>query len=137
MAIYDSQADALERIPQQWSEFRKHHPALGDSCIFRGASPCTGDGRIHYFAGVAQEDWDGSADGEPLTLEAGEYGVVQVEDAALLRDTWNWLLRNWLPSSGRREKKAPEFETYAVISETGLPVGPVEIWIPLEPVARK
>ncbi len=137
MAIYDSQADASERIPRQWSEFRQRHPALGDSCVFRGASPCTGDGRIHYLTGVAQEDWDGSIDGEPLTLEGGEYAVVHVHDAALLRDTWNWLLRSWLPSSGRHEKNAPEFETYSVITETGFPAGPVEIWIPLEPIARK
>lgn len=60
---------------------------------------------------------------------------MQLQDAALLRDTWTWLLESWLPTSGRREKKAPEFEKYAAISETGLPVGPVEIWIPLEPTA--
>jgi predicted transcriptional regulator YdeE len=135
MAIYDSQAEASERIPQQWSEFRMRHPELGNNCTFRGASPCTGDRRIHYLTGVAQEDWDGSLDGEALTLEAGEYAVVQVDDEALLRDTWTWLLGSWLPTSGRREKKAPEFEKYAAISETGFPVGPVEISIPLEPPA--
>jgi AraC family transcriptional regulator len=135
MAIYDSQAEASERIPQQWSEFRIRHPALGNSCKFRGASPCTADRRIHYLTGVAQEDWDGSIDGEPLTLEAGEYAVVRLDNAALLRDTWTWLLGSWLPTSGRREKKAPEFEKYTAISETGFPIGSVEIWIPLEPTA--
>jgi predicted transcriptional regulator YdeE len=135
MAIYDTQAEASERIPHQWREFRKSHPALNSSFEFLGASPCTGDRRIHYLTGVAQENWDGSVSGEPLNLEAGEYAVVQVDDAALLRDTWIWLLGSWLPISGRREKKAPEFEKYTSISETGLPVGPVEIWIPLEPLA--
>jgi AraC family transcriptional regulator len=71
-------------------------------------------------------------DGERLTLEAGEYAVVRVDDPASLRETWVWLLRNWLPASGRREKNAPEFERFTEISEEGLPVGPVEIWIPLE-----
>jgi AraC family transcriptional regulator len=135
MAIYDSQAEASERIPRQWSEFMARHPAPGKSCDFRGASPCTGDRRIHYLTGVAEGDWNGSIEGEPLTLEAGEYAVVQVDDAALLRDTWTWLLGSWLPTSGRREKKAPEFEKYATISDMGLPLGPVEIWIPLEPLA--
>jgi predicted transcriptional regulator YdeE len=134
-AIYDSQAEASERIPHQWREFRKIHPEFGSNSEFHGASPCTGDRRIHYLTGVAQEKWDGSARGEPLNLEAGEYAVVQVNDAALLRDTWIWLLGSWLPTSGRREKKAPEFEKYADISETGFPIGPVEIWIPLEPLA--
>jgi AraC family transcriptional regulator len=53
----------------------------------------------------------------------------------LLRDTWVWLLRHWLPASGRQEKNAPEFERFTNISETGTPIGPVEIWIPLEPLA--
>ena len=74
--------------------------------------------------------------GDRLTLAAGEYAVVRVDDAALLRDTWIWLLTNWLPASGRQEKNAPEFERFTSISESGSPIGPVEIWIPLEPIAK-
>ena len=70
--------------------------------------------------------------GESLT---GEYAVVNINEAALLRDTWTWLLGSWLASTGRRERNAPEFERYSRISEAGTPVGPVEIWIPLEPLA--
>ena len=69
------------------------------------------------------------------TLEAGDYAVLQVGDPALLRDTWIWLLRTWLPASGRRERNAPEFERFTGISEAGFPIGLVEVWIPLEPVA--
>ena len=136
MAVYDSQADASERIPRQWREFRLGHPELGSSAEFYGASPCTGDRKIHYLAGVAEKGQGGSVDGERLTLEAGEYAVVRVEDAAGLRDTWIWLLRSWLPASGRREKSAPEFERFAGISEDGAPIGAVEVWIPLEPLER-
>jgi predicted transcriptional regulator YdeE len=82
--------------------------------------------------GVAQENPESSTKGERLTLEAGEYAVVQVNDTAMLRDTWRWLLEEWLPASGRREKHAPEFERYTDVSEAGTPIGPVEIWIPLE-----
>src|ERR1700756_4983341 len=73
---------------------------------------------------------------ERLTLEAGEYAVVHVNDTALLRDTWAWLLGHWLATSGRREKNAPEFERFTSISEAGTPIGPVEIWIPLEPLSQ-
>jgi hypothetical protein len=66
---------------------------------------------------------------------AKQYAVVCVNDAALLRDTWIWLLGSWLPTSGRREKNVPEFEKFTSISEAGTPIGPVEIWIPLEPFA--
>ncbi len=135
MSIYDSQAQASQNIREQWREFRLTHPELGNSSKFYGASPCTDDRKIHYLTGVAQESPESSIGGERLTLEAGEYAVVRVNDTELLRDTWVWLLRNWLPASGRREKHAPEFERFTGISEAGSPIGPVEIWIPLEQLA--
>jgi AraC family transcriptional regulator len=135
-ATYDSQAEASQGIPRQWRSFRQAHPALESSSKFYGASPCTGDRKIHYLTGVAYEGPDGVVGGERLTLEAGEYAVIHVNDTALLRDTWTWLLGHWLATSGRREKNAPEFERFASISEAGTPIGPVEIWIPLEPLSR-
>jgi AraC family transcriptional regulator len=136
MVIYDSQAEASQGIPQQWRAFCRAHPALESSSKLYGASPCTDDRKIHYLTGVADEGPDGVVGGERLTLQAGEYALVHVDDTALLRDTWAWLLSHWLPGSGRREKNAPEFERYTGISEAGTPVGPVEIWIPLEPLAK-
>ena len=135
MAIYDSQTEVSELVPYQWREFRLRHPALVSDSAFYGASPCTADQKIHYFTGVAQGGRDDSLNGEPLTLEAGEYAVVLVDDPASLRDTWIWLLGSWLPTSGRRERRAPEFERFTGVSKDGSPIGPVEIWIPLEPPA--
>lgn len=129
MAVYDSQADASARIPEQWRAFRRAHPELESGGRFYGASPCAGDHKIHYLTGVVEDE---PVDSERLTLEAGEYAVVRVDDPALLRETWVWLLRTWLPGSGRRERNAPEFERFTEVSENGLPFGPVEIWIPLE-----
>lgn len=135
MATYDSQAQASLQIPQQWREFRLAHPALGSSSKFYGASPCTSDRKIHYLTGVAQGSPESLIGRERVTLEAGEYAVVRVNDTSLLRETWIWLLGSWLPTSGRREKNAPEFERFTSISEVGTPIGPVELWIPLEPLA--
>jgi AraC family transcriptional regulator len=135
MAVYDSQAQASHQIPQQWREFLLSHPALGRNSKLYGASPCTADHKIHYLTGVAQDSPESPTAGERLILAAGEYAVVRVDDTALLRETWIWLLTNWLPASGRREKSAPEFERFTSISEAGSPIGPVEIWIPLEPLA--
>jgi AraC family transcriptional regulator len=138
MAIYDSQAEASAKIPRQWREFLETHPALRNAKLY-GASPCTADRKIHYLTGVAEKAsaaaLESSVPAARLTLAAGEYAVVQVDDPAQLRDTWIWLLRTWLPASGRREKNTPEFERYTAIAETGAPLGPVEIWIPLEPLA--
>lgn len=135
MATYHSQAEASQGIPQQWREFLLTHRSFGSRPTFYGASPCTDDHKIHYLSGVAQEGPESSTEGERLTLEAGEYAVVEVTNTAMLRDTWGWMLEEWLPASGRREKHASEFERYADISEAGTPLGPVEIWIPLEALA--
>jgi predicted transcriptional regulator YdeE len=135
MAIYNSQAEASQGIPQQWRLFLEDHPALESSSNLYGASPCTDDRKIHYLTGVAHESPESVVGGESVTLEAGEYAVVRVDDTALLRDTWTWLLGPWLASSGRRERNAPEFERFTGISKDGTPIGPVEIWIPLEPAA--
>ena len=135
MAIYNSQAEASQGIPRQWRSFLVDNPAFESSSNLYGASPCTGDRKIHYLAGVAHGSAGSVVGGESLTLEAGEYAVVRVDETALLRDTWAWLLGPWLANSGRREKHAPEFERFAGISEAGTPIGPVEIWIPLEPLA--
>lgn len=131
MAIYDSQADASRLIPQQWREFRQAHPELGNGARLVGASPCTDDHKIHYLVGVELVD-ESSDRGERMVLEAGEYAVIQVDDPAQLRDTWIWLLGTWLPGSGRRERNAPEFERYSGISDEGVPVGMVEVWVPME-----
>lgn len=135
MATYNSQAEASEGIPQQWRLFLMTHPAVKGSSNLYGASPCTNDRKIHYLTGVAQGSSDGVIYGEHLSLAAGEYAVIQVNDSASLRDTWTWVLGTWLATSGRVEKSAPEFERYTDISEAGTPIGPVEIWIPLEPSA--
>ena len=132
MAVYASQAEASLRIPQQWREFRSAHPSLSSSARLYGASPCTGDHKIHYLTGVERDGAESLIQGENLTLEAGEYAVVQVDDPDSLRDTWMYLLESWLPASGRKEKQTPEFERYTGISEAGTPIGPVEVWIPLE-----
>ncbi len=133
MAVYASQADASDGIPRQWREFLLGHPGLRSSASFYGASPCTDDHRIHYLTGILHDGTQTTVRGERLILAAGDYAVVRVDEPARLRDTWTWLLNSWLPASGRREKNAPEFERFTGISEHGAPVGPVEIWIPLQP----
>lgn len=135
MAIYSSQAEASQQIPHQWRAFTQANPSLAGSANLYGASPCTGDRKIHYLAGVAQESPENIVGDDRVTLEAGDYAVVLVNDAALLRDTWTWLLTTWMPTSGRHERKAPEFERYTGISTDGTPIAPVEIWIPLDPPA--
>ena len=130
MSIYGSQAEASQQIPQQWRAFTLANPALVNNSNLYGASPCTSDRKIHYLTGVAQESSKVVVGDDRVTLEIGEYAVVLVDDAALLRDTWTWLLGCWLPGSGRQERRAPEFERYTSISDGGIPIGLVETAFP-------
>jgi AraC family transcriptional regulator len=137
MATYASQAQVSQLVPEQWRTFRAAYPAFDDNAPFVGASPCTDDRKIHYLTGVLEAGSGNRMEGQHLALEAGEYAVVSVDNPASLRETWIWLLSGWLPTSGRREKHAPEFERFTRMSENGTPTGPVEIWIPLEPLTEQ
>ena len=108
MAIYDSQTEVSEFVPYQWREFRSKHPALGRDSVFYGASPCTADQKIHYLTGVAQEGRDGSLSGEPLTLEAGEYAVVRVDDPPPFETHGSsyWEADCLRPVAGREERQS-------------------------------
>lgn len=126
MSVYASQAEASQGIPLQWRAFLAAHPGI---TILYGASPCTGDHKIHYLTGTPEP----SATGDRLTLPAGDYAFLRVDDPTHLRETWVWLLHEWLPTSGRRERNSPEYERFTTLSTEGIPTGPIEIWIPLEP----
>lgn len=135
MALYGSQAELSESVPRQWQDFRMANPGLDNNAEFYGASPCSDDGKIHYLTGIAPRGPANRLQGDRITLDSGEYAFVQVQDGSHLRETWKWLLEEWLPSSGRREKQAPEFEKFSWISDVGTPIGPIEIWIPLAPLS--
>ena len=130
MAVYASQREATEKIPAQWREFLSLPGQEIRTCY--GASPCTDDGKLHYLCGMEVASYDAVNSPDRLTLEEGEYAVFAVEDIADLRPTWIWALTTWLPSSGRKEKHAPEFERYAGVYNPERVSGTVEIWIPLE-----
>jgi hypothetical protein len=42
-----------------------------------------------------------------------------------------------LSESSIHMHRNPQFERYTSISEAGTPIGPVEIWVPLEPLANE
>jgi AraC family transcriptional regulator len=117
MVIYNSQAEATEKIPAQWHE-------LLSRLLDRNAAV------LHYHCGIDVSDDEPTYLPDRITLEEGEYAVFTVDTVVALRDTWIWALTRWLPSSGRKEKKAPEFERYS----SGITSGPIEIWIPMEPI---
>ena len=85
LVIYDSQSDLMSRVARQWREFRLSHPKLDSGARFICASPCTNDRKIHYLTGVGTAPPDPLVGDVWLTLQGGEYAVVQVNDPAQLR----------------------------------------------------
>ena len=134
MTIYASHSEIVERVPEQWRTFLSSHSPPLSGPAYYGASPCSDDGKIHYLTGVVSAGREQPKGWERLTIPAGEYAVIEVNEAAKLREAWTWVLERWLPVSGRRERESPEFEKYSGISNAGLPVDTVEIWVPLEPI---
>lgn len=134
MRVYGSQAEAAAKIPAQWVEFVTTYPgALQGARVTYGASPCTSDGNIHYLCGVEVEIYDGAAPPDRVVIEEGEYAVFTVNGVAELREAWPLVFSQWLPNSGRRERRAPEFELYDERYQPQTMGGEIEMWIPLEP----
>jgi len=134
MTIYNGQADATENIPSQWAELMSREvPELHTATTLYGASPCSSDGKLHYFTGIELPNYEGVNSPARLTLEAGEYAIFTVPDIADLRNTWIWALTEWLPTSGRKERPTPEFERYTAPYNPQRASGPIEVCIPLEP----
>jgi hypothetical protein len=126
MAIYESQAEASRLIPQQWQEFRRAHAGLESGARLVGASPCTGDGKIHYMVGVELEGSGGVGIG-------GERLVLGRESMPWCR--WTIQLRFAIRGGGylgRGCRGRDGGRGNSGISDEGLPVGMVEIWVPLE-----
>lgn len=134
MVIYEGQQDATARIPSQWADLMSRPvPELHTATRLYGASPCTTDGKLHYFTGIEVPSYEGVNSPACITVEAGEYAIFTVHDIATLRDTWIWALSEWLPQSGRRERNVPEFERFTAPYNPLRASGPIEIGIPLEP----
>jgi AraC family transcriptional regulator len=134
MVLYNSQAEATEKIPAQWADLlARPVPELHTARSLYGASPCTDDHKLHYFTGIEVPNYEGVNSPARLTIEDGEYAVFTVENIADLRSTWTWALSQWLPSSGRKERNAPEFERYTAPYNPERASGPIGVWIPLEP----
>ncbi len=89
MVIYEGQQDATERIPAQWADLMALPvPELHSATHVYGASPCTADGKLHYFTGIEVPSYEGVNSPARISIEADEYAIFTVHDITTLRDTW-------------------------------------------------
>ena len=133
LAVYETQAEASAKIPEQWQRFLSLPlPEIKEAETVYGASPCTGDHKIHYLCGVAGTARMPEADFQELALPAGEYAIFTVDEHALRGDTWGWIFDEWIPASGYRERSAPEFERFPKTKGAHTLGTPVELGVPIE-----
>lgn len=127
-------ATAFETIPPQWNEFNAMNlPGRADTQVSYGAT-CQMDmpnQRFEYLAGYEVTNFDAlPADLGRMIVPAAEYAVFPLETVRDIRPFWQEFFQSWLPSSGLKAAKTPDFERY---DHTFSPVtrGPLELWVPV------
>ncbi|MFQ5610235.1 MAG: GyrI-like domain-containing protein [Woeseiaceae bacterium] len=124
-------------IPAQWGEFMVIAAQIGDVSkgtygVICGADPA--EEWLEYMSAVEVSRFDGLAE------EIGRVRVPAAPSAvfehrgpvAAIGVTWQAILNDWLPASGRTPANSPDFEFYGDEYDPVTASGLVEIWLPVE-----
>lgn len=124
-------------IPQQWTEFAKSLGTIPGQAGWITYGLCIdvdGGGTMDYMCAVEVADGSPVPDGlRHLRVAARQYAVFSHrEHITKIKDTWMAIFDEWLPSSGKKPARAPQFEVYDERFDPATGNGVVEIWIPIE-----
>ena len=125
-------AATVASIPSQWQQLALTRE-LGREIAYGVCCNRDGDGAFDYIAGMevgvsaaVPAAW-GAVD-----VPGGEYLVAwHAGHISAIRETWFWLLNDYLPGSGLALLDAPDFERYDARFDDHSGKGGVEIWLPL------
>ncbi len=133
---YHPFAESGRHIPEQWRQLQALGPIAGQLGTTRYGVMCGHDPHgIEFMCGVEVDSFAGLPDDLGRMRIAPEHYAVFVHNgpAATIRVTWERILRDWLPGSGRESAQKPDFEVYAQPADPLSASGGVEIWIALRP----
>lgn len=135
MERYDD--ETVAGIPAQWQRFVPYLGNIGGQKGNRSYGVCCNadeDGNIDYLCGVeVSEGADLPAGFQRVALQDQRYAVFRHQGhISEIRRTWKTIFAKWLPDSGYRLTKAPDFELYSEDFDPVAGTGFVEIWIPIE-----
>ena len=125
-------AATVASIPSQWQQLALTRE-LGRDIAYGVCCNPDGEGAFDYIAGMEI----GASAAVPaawgaVTVPGGEYLVAwHAGHISAIRETWFWLLNDYLPGSGLTLADAPDFERYDARFDDRSGNGGVEIWIPL------
>jgi AraC family transcriptional regulator len=60
------------------------------------------------------------------------YGATCQTDTATLHNTWQYIWKQWLPTSGLKPAPTPDFECYDERFDPFTGEGSIEIWFPIQ-----
>jgi AraC family transcriptional regulator len=129
-------ADAPRDIPAQWAEFNQLRiPGLHAAKIFYGAT-CQTDlpnQRFEYMCAFEVPDLSIAPPEGRMIVPAAHYAVfTDPSGVATLHNTWQYILKQWLPTSGLKSAPTPDFERYDERFNPTTGKRPIEIWFPIQ-----
>ncbi|MBE6561007.1 MAG: AraC family transcriptional regulator [Ruminococcaceae bacterium] len=114
--------------PECWNRYNaeKRSARLSGGRITEDFGAMIWDSRrncLLYHIGIRAEDALGNTDGTvQIAISGGLYAVFDTPQAdqhtfvSVIRDSWNWIYREWLPTSGYRRGDGYELESYTETS---------------------
>ena len=132
--------DCPNAIPQQWSEFRSLGKFPGQcGTVSYGAVCAHSADSLEYLCAVEVADFKAidPALGR-MRLQPQHYAVfIHEGPISGIRATWDGILHDWLPRSGRVAANAPNFERYDERYDPRTGLGGLEIWCALQPAVSQ
>jgi predicted transcriptional regulator YdeE len=127
-----------DSLPRQWRDFEKLGKLPGQVGATTYGAICGADTAartMEYMCAVEVASFEGlPQDLGRMRVPAVRYAVFRRDDnVATMRDTWNRIFTQWLPSSGMRSAETPDFEVYDQRFDPATGAGGIEIWVGVVP----
>lgn len=123
-------------IPGQWMEFGAHFGKVPGQVGRRayGVSHNMRPDGLDYMAGVEVSSLDGlPATFGKISTEAQTYAVFKhTAHVSALPATFQSILHQWLPQSGKQPANSPMLEVYLEDFNPLMGMGGIEIWVPVK-----
>jgi AraC family transcriptional regulator len=129
-------ADAAESIPVQWGDFfALDVPEIHTAIITYGVIVRADADAMDYMCAIEVPSFEGVHSPHRETLPATLYAVFTVEGLEQVGEQWSHIYTDWLPASKYRAGRSPAFERYDERYDPETETGPIELWVPVEPVS--
>ncbi|SEB58316.1 GyrI-like domain-containing protein [Terriglobus roseus] len=129
-------AVAAESIPVQWGDFfALDVPEIHTASVTYGVVIRADDETMDYMCAIEVPSFDGVRSPHRETLPAARYVVFTIDGLEHIGEQWSAIYASWLPTSGYNLAKSPAFERYDDRYDPESETGPIELWVPVEPVS--